>query len=222
MRYLKYFSIAILVILIDQATKLLVFQNMERGDTGEIAVIGDFVKLHYTLNEGMAFGLKLGHDYGKLFLTIFRLFAMTGITWFLYYMVKVQGHPGFLLCMALILGGAVGNVIDSVFYGVWLDNAPFYAIQPWGYPYFHGQVIDMFYLDIWQGYLPEWLPVMGGKYMALWPVFNIADAAIFCGVFTVMLLHTRFFPDQQIIPVPQNPQESGHGQATKSFHEPQD
>lgn len=91
--------------------------------------------------------------------------------------------------MAAVLAGAIGNLIDSIFYGVWLDNAPYNAISPW----FHGQVVDMFYIDIWEGRVADWVPLWGGDYISLWPIFNIADAAIFCGVAVILIFQKKFF-----------------------------
>ncbi len=192
MKYGKYYILSLVVILIDQIVKMLVHFNMEMGVNGQIQVLGDIFKLHYLTNPGMAFGMQLGSDYGKLFLTLFRLVAMVMISYYLYYLASKKVHQGLLWCVALILGGAIGNVIDSIFYGVLLDNAPYNAPSPW----FHGQVIDMFYVDIWEGRLPEWIPFMGGDYMALWPVFNIADASIFVGVAIILIFQHRFFKEE--------------------------
>jgi signal peptidase II len=190
-KYSKYFLIALMIIMIDQAVKLIVHFNMDMGMAGQIQVIGDWFKLHYTLNPGMAFGMQLGFEYGKLALSLFRLLAMVGIAYYLYYLIKRGVHPGLLICVALILGGAIGNVIDSTFYGVFLNNAPYGSPTPW----FHGQVIDMFYIDIWEGRLPEWIPLWGGEYMALWPIFNVADASIFVGVSIILIFQKKFFID---------------------------
>lgn len=191
MKYLKYFGITLLIIAIDQAVKLIVHYQMDFGTAGQIKVFGDWFKLHYTTNPGMAFGMELGSEYGKLILTSFRLIAMFGIGYYLFYIIKKRAHPGYIACIALILGGAVGNLIDSVFYGVWLNNAPFNASTPW----LHGQVVDMFYIDIWEGFIPEWVPLWGGSYTALWPIFNIADASIFVGVGIILIFQKRFFDE---------------------------
>ncbi|SHM31672.1 signal peptidase II [Cyclobacterium lianum] len=191
MNYWKYFGVTLIVILIDQAVKMLVHNGMDFGTAGQIKVFGDWFKLHYTTNPGMAFGMQLGSEYGKLILTSFRLIAMFGIGYYLYMLIRKNSHPGYLVSIALILGGAVGNLIDSVFYGVWLKNAPFDAPNPW----FHGQVIDMFYIDIWEGFVPEWIPLFGGSYTALWPIFNIADASIFIGVAIILIFQKRFFEE---------------------------
>lgn len=192
MRYLKYFGISLLIIIIDQAVKMLVHYEMDFGTPGQIMVFGDWFKLHYTTNPGMAFGMQLGTEYGKMILTSFRLIAMFGIGYYLYYLIKKRVHSGYIFCISMILGGAVGNLIDSVFYGVWLNNAPYNSPTPW----FHGQVIDMFYFDIWEGFIPEWVPVWGGSYTALWPIFNIADASIFVGVLIILIFQGRFFKEE--------------------------
>ncbi|MEO9965190.1 MAG: lipoprotein signal peptidase [Reichenbachiella sp.] len=192
MKYYKYYLLSLGVILLDQVVKLLVHFNMDMGMPGQIHVVGDFFKLYYLTNPGMAFGMKLGTEYGKLFLTLFRLVAMVGIGYYLYTLVNRGVHKGMLICIAMILGGAIGNVIDSTFYGVFLDNAPIGSPTPW----FYGQVVDMFYVDIWEGHIPDWIPFMGGKYMSLWPVFNVADASIFLGVFTILIFQKTFFHEE--------------------------
>jgi signal peptidase II len=193
MKYFKYFGIALLVIIIDQAVKMAVHYQMDFGTPGQIKVIGEWFKLHYTTNPGMAFGMQLGSEYGKLILTTFRLVAMFGIGYYLYYIIDKKMHTGYIICISMILGGAIGNLIDSVFYGVWLGNAPYNAPSPW----FHGQVIDMFYIDIWEGYIPDWVPLWGGSYTALWPIFNIADASIFVGVAIILIFQGRFFKEEK-------------------------
>jgi len=188
--YLKYYSLSFVVIVLDQAVKMLVFFNMERGQ--EIPVFGDWFKIHYTLNPGMAFGLEIASEYGKLILTVFRLLAMVGIGYYLYILARRRVHPGLIWSVALILAGAMGNAIDSAFYGVLLNNAPIDAVTPW----FHGQVIDMFYIDIWQGRVADWVPLWGGDQIALWPIFNVADASIFIGVSIILIMQKKFFAEK--------------------------
>ncbi len=194
-KYYKYFLITLVVILIDQSVKLLVYFNMDMGIVGQIKVFGDWFKLHYTINPGMAFGMQIASHNGKLILTFFRLIAMGGIAYYLVYLIRKDVHPGLIWCVALILGGAIGNLIDSMFYGVLLHNAPINAPTPW----FHGQVIDMFYFDLWEGRVPEWIPFLGGDYLALWPIFNIADASIFIGVTIILFRQKAFFTERKII-----------------------
>lgn len=192
---LKYFLFALLLIGVDQASKLAVHHFMQPGFAGQIALLGDWLKLHYVLNPGMAFGMQLSHDYGKLILSVFRLFAMVGIGWYLVHLAR-QGAPnGLLWAMAMILAGAVGNVIDSTFYGVLLGNAPYGSPTPW----FHGQVIDMVFVDVWEGFIPDWVPVWGGQYYST-PIFNIADSCIFIGVCLILFFQRRFFRDHAFDP----------------------
>ncbi|MFN5549450.1 MAG: lipoprotein signal peptidase [Bacteroidota bacterium] len=190
MKILKYFLIALAIIAIDQTSKLLVHKYMYLHE--EVNVVGEWFKLHYLLNPGMAFGIKWESEFGKLALTIFRIFAMFGIGYYLVTMIKKQSHAGFLICLALILGGAVGNVIDSTFYGVLLNNAPFDAPTPW----FHGQVIDMLFFPLFNFTWPEWVPMVGGQdFLFFSPVFNIADSSIFIGVASILIFQKRFFKE---------------------------
>jgi len=195
MKYTKYYLLSLGIILVDQIVKLLAYEYMFKpfGFSGyEIPIFGDWFKLHYTENPGMAFGLKIAGDYGKIILSIFRMIAMVGIAWYLYYLAKKKSPVGLLWSIALILGGAIGNVVDSTFYGVFLGNAPATASTPW----FHGQVIDMLYLDICNCWIPNWIPIFGGQYYPLWPIFNIADASIFVGVCIILIMQKRFFKEQ--------------------------
>jgi len=198
MKYLPYFLIALGVILIDQALKLYIHSILSLGE--DIHVFGDWFKLHYTLNPGMAFGIQLGSDYGKLILTIFRIFAGIGIAYVMARAALRDAPKGFVFSMALILGGAFGNIVDSTFYGVFIDGnaVPFYGETPHFYPWFHGQVIDMFYFDIASGYFPDSIPYFGGSHYSFFPIFNIADAAIFIGVCVILIWQKRFFPKEEV------------------------
>jgi signal peptidase II len=210
MRIFKYFILALIVILIDQASKILVYNNMYLHE--EINVLGDWFRLHYLLNPGMAFGIRWENEFGKLALTIFRIAAMFGIGYYLYKMAHRGAHNGFLWCMALILGGAVGNVIDSTFYGVLLNNAPADASTPW----FHGQVIDMLFFPIFEFMWPEWVPYVGGDYFLFFsPVFNIADSSIFMGVVVILIMQKRFFKEKHEAQAAVLPQEQTPVEATE-------
>jgi len=190
LKYTKYLLLSVLVIILDQVFKLLIHYNMTLNT--EFSVLGDWFRIHYILNSGMAFGFKLDWEYGKLLLTIFRMFAMVGIGYYLITLINKQVHKGLCWSIALILGGAVGNLIDSVFYGVFLSNAPLDAITPW----FHGQVIDMLYFPIIQTTFPNWMPFWGGQSFEFFrPIFNIADSSIFIGVTTVLIFQKKFFSE---------------------------
>ncbi len=210
MKVIKYFLIALFVIVIDQASKLLVFKYMYIHQ--EVNVLGDWFRIHYLLNPGMAFGIRWENEFGKLALTLFRIFAMFGIGYYLIKMFKKGVHSGFLVCMALILGGALGNVIDSTFYGVFLNNAPFESPTKW----FHGQVIDMLYFPLFSGQLPEWIPFKGGEEFSFFdPVFNIADSSIFIGVVIILLRQKHFFKESKLEDQSEIDQISNEHQSTE-------
>jgi len=200
---LPYFLLALLVILFDQLSKYLVHSHMQPGMPGEIPLLGHWLKLHYTTNPGMAFGVELPPPFGKLLLTGFRLLAVGGLSYYIVHLWRQWAPKGFIACMALILGGALGNLIDSIFYGVMYNNAPFGSPTKW----FFGQVIDMIYVDIYEGFLPAAWPVVGGKYVSLWPIFNVADSSIFIGVALILLLQSTFFKPQD--PTPATPTLAG-------------
>lgn len=188
MKHYKVYIFVLGVVLLDHIVKLWVHFNIGQGFLGQITLLGNWLKIQYELNSGMAFGVEWGSTYGKLALTIFRLLATIGIFFYLKRLIKRYAHSGLIYCIALILGGAIGNLIDSLFYGVLLNNAP--ADAP--ITLFYGQVIDMIYVDLVGGYLPNWIPFIGGKYAPA-TVFNIADAAIFIGVIIIIVRQKRFF-----------------------------
>lgn len=186
---LRYFLFALLLIGFDQAFKLCVHHYMDQGFGGQVRLIGDWLKLYYVTNPGMAFGMQIDHVYGKLFLTLFRLVAMVFIAIYMVRLTKRGAPSGLLWAMSMILAGAIGNVIDSTFYGVFLNNAPYGSPTPW----FHGQVIDMIFVDFWEGFVPDWVPLWGGQYYTT-PIFNIADSCIFIGVCLILMFQGTFFP----------------------------
>jgi signal peptidase II len=180
--YTKPFLTAAFIILLDQVIKIWVKTHMQLGE--EIHLLGNRGMLHYTENNGMAFGMELGGDLGKLVLTLFRIVAVCGIGYGLVHLIKNKYHRGLIMMVALILAGAVGNIIDSTFYGVIYQYAPL----------FHGRVIDMFYFPLLSGSFPAWLPVWGGEeYIFFRPVFNLADAAISVGVIMILLNQKHYF-----------------------------
>ena len=191
MKINKYVLICLAVIVLDQVVKLLVHFNMELGFAGEINVIGDKFRLHYIHNPGMAFGLTIEHKYGKLILSLFRIVAITALAYFFYTQIKRKAHKGFLVCLALILGGAIGNGIDSVFYGVLFGIDTPNAMTPW----LHGMVIDMLYFPLYDGTFPQWFPGgYGGREFTFFSaIFNIADSAIFIGAVSILIFNKRFF-----------------------------
>lgn len=190
----KYFLFTLILLAIDQFIKLWMHKVVLPEHFGVIEIIPDFFELQYITNKGMAFGMELGGEYGKLLLTSFRLIAAFVIIWYLNNLAqKPATHVALLFCMAAILAGALGNLIDSIFYGVYLGIAPMEASTPW----FHGQVIDMFYFKGFNGTWPDWLPFLGGKEHYT-PIFNFADACIFCGVVIILIFQNKLLGHDHI------------------------
>lgn len=181
-----FFLLALAIIAVDQAVKMAVYFNMDYGGYGEIPLLGDWFKLHYTTNPGMAFGFEFGSNYGKIILTLFRLVAMVAIGLYIKKLYQKNAPKGLIICIALILGGAVGNLVDSTFYG--FINQDLLKVDNAAFTLFHGKVIDMFYFDLGNVTLPYFGTIH------LWPIFNIADAAIFVSVIVIVVRQKAFFP----------------------------
>jgi len=154
-------------------------------------MLGNWFFLHFTENNGMAFGVELGGIAGKLILTGFRLLAVFGIVWYLLKQINIKAHKGLIVCISLILAGAIGNIIDSVFYGVWFKD---YVEYPDEGKFFLGRVVDMLYFPVIETHYPSWFPFWAGQDLTFFrPIFNIADASISTGVITIIVFQKRFF-----------------------------
>jgi signal peptidase II len=186
-----------LVLIADQVSKIWVKTNMVLGQ--EIPVIGNRVLLHFTENNGMAFGYELGGEHGKIILSVFRILAVMGIIWYLHSLIDKKAPRGLVISISLILAGAIGNILDSAFYGMIFTESFFTTAQMFppegGYSSFlHGKVVDMLYFPVIQGQYPEWLPFWGGNNFTFFrPVFNIADTAITTGVAVTLIFYRKYF-----------------------------
>jgi len=168
----------------------------------EIHLAGHWAIIHFVENEGMAFGMSLPGGYGKLALSLFRIVAVTGLCYILFSVIRKKQENLVIIAISLIIAGAIGNIIDSAFYGMlFSDSSPYDAnvaqFLPAGGGYagfLHGKVVDMFYFPILEGHFPKWMPVWGSEeFIFFRPVFNFADSSITVGVIIVILFQKKFF-----------------------------
>ena len=181
------------VLIIDQIIKIWVKTNMYWHESIKIT---DWFYIYFTENNGMAFGMEI---FNKFFLTGFRIIAAIAITWLLIQYVKKNYKTGFLVCVSLILAGAIGNIIDCVFYGEIFSESTHSLIAQFvpigeGYSdWFYGKVVDMFYFPLIETNWPEWMPFVGGEHFIFFsPIFNFADAAISCGIIALILFYSKY------------------------------
>ncbi len=199
--------IILLIIIADQVLKVWIKTNFHLNQHQD--VIGSGFQLYFVENPGMAYGWKFGGEWGKMALTIFRMGAVVFGTWYLRKIIGEKQHKGFIFCAALVYAGALGNLIDSSFYGLIFDKGM--TVDPVlkeyvgynglakfssnGYASFlHGNVVDMLYFPVIKGHFPSWLPFWGGDDFEFFrPIFNIADASITTGVISILVFQRRFF-----------------------------
>lgn len=183
--YTKPLILIFLVLIADQVSKTWIKTNMYLGQ--EFKILGDWFIIHFTENNGMAFGLEFGGEFGKLALSLFRVVAVAGIGYGLHHLIKHKYHRGLILNVALIFAGALGNIIDSVFYGI------IYKYES----LFHGRVVDMLYFPIIKGTFPSWFPIWANEPFEFFrPVFNLADAAISIGVIAILIFQKTYFKEE--------------------------
>lgn len=186
--------IVIGLILLDQIVKISVKTTMTLGESHN--VLGDWFRWCFVENEGAAFGMALGGNYGKLILSLFRIVAIGLLIWFIGHLRKQKAPNGVLVGFALILAGAIGNMVDSAFYGLVFSESTFTSVAQFlpeggGYaPFLYGKVVDMLHFPLF--HWPEWMPLIGGT-LFFSPVFNFADSYITIAVFYLIIFHWRFF-----------------------------
>ncbi len=192
--------IILAILILDQALKIWVKTNMMLGD--EFSVFGDWFYIHFVENNGMAFGMELGGDFGKIFLSIFRIVAVVGIGWYLYKLTSKDAPLGLVISVSMVLAGALGNIIDSAFYGMIFSHSYSQVAtlfpEGGGYASFlHGRVVDMFYFPLFSGTYPDWVPWLGGQdFIFFRPVFNIADSSITMGILSILIFQKKFFEEE--------------------------
>jgi len=195
-------AVIIPLLFADQLLKVVVKTHMFLGQ--EIPVFGDWFILHFIENEGMAFGMKWGGSSGKILLSVFRILAAIAIGYYIYLQVRKSANKFKIITLSLIFTGALGNIIDSCFYGIIFTESTFYQVatafgSQGGYaPFLYGKVVDMFYFPLIETRLPDWLPLWGGEHFIFFrPVFNLADASISTGVMLMLVFQKRFFPKNE-------------------------
>ena len=192
----KILFTAFLLVLTDQILKVWIKTNMFLGQEHQIF---DWFIIHFTENNGMAFGMEFGGTFGKTLLTLFRIVVVTVGLYYVNSIVNSKFSKGALVAIGLIIGGAIGNIIDSTFYGLIFSDS-YGAIaslfpETGGYaPLLHGKVVDMFYFPLINSHFPNWFPFWGGEHFIFFrPVFNLADAGISVGIFMILLFYRKEF-----------------------------
>lgn len=202
--------LTLLILLADQVFKIYIKTQFYMGQEVVLFTSLPWFRLHFIENEGMAYGWKLAGEWGKVALTTFRLVAVGFGTYYILDIIKKKYHRGYIICVTFIFAGAIGNLIDSLFYGMIFEASDPYtqnlargiwngAFQGGYAGFLHGKVVDMLYFPIIQdAVFPSWVPIWGGESFEFFrPVFNIADASITCGVFAILTFQSRFFPAAQ-------------------------
>jgi len=207
----KSIVIILLILFFDQLLKIWIKSNMMLGD--EIIIAKNWFIIHFVENNGMAFGLEFGNSIGKYFLSIFRIAAVGAIGWYIAKLWKRDVPFGIIVCFSLIMAGAIGNILDSAFYGL-IFNESYGQVatlfpQGGGYASFlQGRVVDMFYFPLLSGNYPAWVPFVGGDgFIFFRPVFNLADSSITVGIISILIFYRKFFDEKHQVADPSDHNE---------------
>ncbi len=198
----KSILIIFLILLFDQVLKFWIKTNFMLGD--EIVIAKNWFILHFVENNGMAFGLEFGNHIGKYFLSVFRIVAVGAIGWYISKLWKKEVPFGIIVCFSLIMAGAIGNILDSAFYGLIFNDSygriATFLPEGGGYASFlQGRVVDMFYFPLISTTYPSWVPFFGGESFVFFrPVFNVADSSITVGILTILIFYRKFFDEKQV------------------------
>lgn len=207
----KSILLILLILFFDQVLKIWIKSNMMLGD--EIIIAKNWFIIHFVENNGMAFGLEFGNHIGKYFLSIFRIVAVGVIGWYISKLWKRDIPFGVIACFSLIMAGAIGNILDSAFYGLIFNESygQVATLFPAGGGYasfLQGRVVDMFYFPLISGNYPSWLPFVGGDdFIFFRPVFNMADSSITVGIISILIFYRKFFDEKKIPAAPETVEE---------------
>ncbi|MBS1646922.1 MAG: lipoprotein signal peptidase [Bacteroidetes bacterium] len=199
------------ILLIDQCLKIYIKTHFILG---EEHVIFPWFRIHFTENPGMAFGMEFGGFWGKLALSLFRIGAAGFGIYYLRKIILQKMHLGYIAAISFVFAGAVGNILDSLFYGLmfnesFMEPAHFFPVEGGYAGFLHGKVVDMLYFPLVEGYFPKWVPIWGGEEFAFFrPVFNLADASISLGVILILLFQKKFFGEEKTMDISSTHQNS--------------